>query len=266
MADSAAGFARIALVGDSYGLPMTLAHVERSRVVCLVAASARAADLSHVRNLGARHDLPVLVQPRFQSPEYVEFVQAFDALSPELVLCNSYSMVLRPDILTCVAGKAVNLHAALLPRNRGPNPIQWALIHGERETGVTLHYMSDRVDAGDIIAQERISISDEDTWVTLRDRLDPVMRQLLAQELPRLLAGSGKRSPQDDSCATTNTRLTPESPRIDFVRMTDRQIFDLIRAQVRPLRGAYVEATAGRIFFPDWVSMSAVASLRARYA
>ena len=97
-------------------------------------------------------------------------VQQLAQTAPTRILVHSYSMILRPDVLSLVDYDALNIHAAL-PRNRGPNPVQWALIHDEAETGVTLHYLDDGLDTGDIVAQERIGISDADTWVTLSKRL-----------------------------------------------------------------------------------------------
>jgi methionyl-tRNA formyltransferase len=259
------GFGRVALFGDACGLPMTLEAVAPTRVACMVAASVRPNDLASVVRLGATHGLPVLVQPKFQSVDYLQFVAALRGFAPDALVCNSYSMLVRPDILACVSGNAVNMHAALLPRNRGPNPIQWALIHGERETGVTLHYMSETIDGGDVIAQERVAIGDEDTWVTLRARLEVATRQLIGQHLTRFLAGESSRRPQDERMASTNTRLTPDSPRIELDRMDDRQVFNLIRGQVHPLKGAYVETSEGRVHFAGYVPLVSIPELRARY-
>jgi UDP-4-amino-4-deoxy-L-arabinose formyltransferase/UDP-glucuronic acid dehydrogenase (UDP-4-keto-hexauronic acid decarboxylating) len=256
-------FQRVAIVGDDDGIPMMLDQIHAARIACVVVASIRERP-DVVSGLEAR-GIPVLAQPRRTSPEYVAFLEAFTGLGPDLILCNSYSMKLGPDLLGLVQGNAINAHAALLPRNRGPNPIQWAIIRGDRTTGVTLHYMSDAIDAGDIVAQREIPIGAEDTWVSVRDKSHAALRAIIADELPGILAGENGRTPQDHTKATVNSRLTPESPRIDFGRMTDDDVYNLVRAQVHPLAGAYLEINGERRRFPQMLTRSAIAQLRAQY-
>jgi UDP-4-amino-4-deoxy-L-arabinose formyltransferase/UDP-glucuronic acid dehydrogenase (UDP-4-keto-hexauronic acid decarboxylating) len=232
-----------------------------------MAASRRPDDLESLRRLARDHERALLIQPSYGTAEYENFVAQFRAEGFDVLVCCSYSMLIRPDVLEAVSGRAFNVHASLLPRNRGPNPVQWAIIKGEPVTGVTLHVMDEGIDTGPIIAQVEEEIRDEDTWVTVSERLHLHMPKLLAEHVPALLDGTTIAArPQDDAVATSNPRLTPESPRIDFSSMTDRQVFDLIRAQVRPLGGAFVERDAVRIYFRDYVTPEGVASLRARYA
>lgn len=245
---------------------MLLDHIGQDRIACVVLASIRPRPEELIAPLLA-NGVAVLTQPRRSSSGYPAFAQAFADASPDLLLCNSYSMKLGADLLAVVGGNAINLHAALLPRNRGPNPIQWAIIHGDRTTGVSLHYMIDDIDAGDIVAQHPVSIADDDTWLTVRDKAHAAMRAILAAEVPRILAGTNDRVSQDHRRATLNTRLTPDSPRIDFATMTDDDIYNLVRAQVRPLAGAYLELADGeRRRFPDMLTRNDIARLRARYA
>jgi UDP-4-amino-4-deoxy-L-arabinose formyltransferase/UDP-glucuronic acid dehydrogenase (UDP-4-keto-hexauronic acid decarboxylating) len=207
------------------------------------------------------------MQPRFGTPEYADFLAAFALSAADFVLCYSYAMIVRPDVLSLVGGRAVNFHAALLPRNRGPNPIQWAIIRGEPVTGITMHYMNESIDAGDVLAQRSCPIGEPDTWVTVRDRLIRLTDELMAEQLPLLLTGRCNRRAQDEAGATRNTRLTPDSPRIDFAAMNDRTVFNLVRAQVRPLGGAYVELGGGRReHFRDYLSLDEVRALRRRFA
>lgn len=258
-------FERIALVGDSYGLSMLLDILTPKLVCCLVAAQIRPNDLAKVKELALQYDIPLLIQPRFGSDEYRLFVNSLRKLTPDILVCNSYSMIIRPDIINLVSGNAINAHPSLLPKNRGPNPFHWAIIKGDSETGVTLHYMSETIDAGDIISQTRIAIQENDTWVSLRDRLSVVTRELLVKQLPVILSGTNSRQKQDEANASVNTRLTPESPRIEFDKMDNRKIFNLIRAQVHPLRGAYVESDRGREYFSSYLPLASIAELRKRF-
>lgn len=245
---------------------MLLDHVPHERVACLVAASIRPQYLEALHDLAARLDVPCLVQPKASDETYTAFRDALRRSGSDSLMCYSYSMLLRRDILDFVHDQAVNLHASLLPRNRGPNPVQWALIRDEDRTGVTLHYMSEQVDAGDVIAQHSILIEESDTWVSLVDKVDAMSHKLLHEAVPQLLAGTATRHPQDTTLATTNRRLTADSPCIDFEHMSNRDIFNLIRAQIHPLRGAYLVHRGKRRYIDQPVSLEGIAHLRSRYA
>lgn len=160
---------------------------------------------------------------------------------------------------------AFNIHAALLPRNRGPNPIQWALIHDDEASGVTLHRLDDGLDTGAIVAQIAVPIGDEDDWRSLAEKLKRATNQLLDERFESLVSGRLDAAPQDESLACKNDRLTAESPRLDLDAMSDRQIFNWIRAQVAPLKGAYVERANGeRLHVPEFVKLDSIPDLRAR--
>ena len=259
-------YQRIAFVGDDYGIGELAAMLPRERIGCIVGASIRPQYFDELKKIAASIDVPFLIQPKFGSEEYIEFVDRFGRLEPDMIFCHSYSMLIRKDLLETVGYNALNVHAALLPKNRGPNPIQWAIIRGEKRTGVTIHYMNEGLDTGDIVAQEPVEIDDCDTWVTLREKIFEATRRLLARTVDDILCGNVRGVPQQEKEATTNFRLTPDSPRIDFAQMSDRQIYDLIRAQVAPLRGAYIETENGRFHFPEMLSMEEIRTLRKNYA
>ncbi len=206
--------------------------------------------------------MPLLVQPRAGTPEYAQFVRAVADLHPDSLLCHSYSMRIRRDVLELVAGRAFNVHAALLPRHRGPNPIQWALIHGDAHTGVTLHVMDDDFDHGAIVAQQSLTIAVDDTWHSLAARVRAETAQLLDHALPALMRGEWQGTLQDEALALRNPRIGPQSLPIDFASMTDRQIVDLVRAQVAPLQGAYLFTDGGKHHFTEPLSMEDAARWR----
>lgn len=257
---------RILLFGDNRGIPELLTRIEKQRVAALVASAIRPDYHAMLRQIAAEHEVPLLVQPRYSDAEaYGDFARQAAALEPDGLICHSYAMLVRGDILALVGGRAFNVHFSLLPRHRGPNPVQWALIHGDSHAGVSLHVMAEGFDTGDIVAQESLDIAEDDTWLSLMRRLHAASNRLLDQALPDLLSGAWRTRPQDEEAAIINPRITPESFPIDFASMNDRQIFDLIRAQVAPLAGAYLETGEGRVRFTDFVPLSRIPEIRRQY-
>jgi len=175
-------------------------------------------------------------------------------------------MKLPPSMLKMVHGNAVNFHAALLPKNRGPNPIQWAIIKWEHLTGVTAHQMVEDIDSGPIVDQIPVAISLDDTWVTFAEKIEAATGVLLSRVVPKFVEGAITCVPQDERQATKNTRLTPEFPKIDFRSMSDREVYNLIRAEAFPLGGAFLGDTSGdRCYFPHLVPYDMIPLLRESY-
>ncbi len=257
---------RLVLFGDLDGIPELLSVLDASSIAGIVGASIRPHHLGGLGALALDLGVPLLIQPRATDPGGTTFGAQFEALGYDMAVCHSYSMLLRPEILRAVRGQAINVHASLLPKNRGPNPVQWAIMRGESETGVTLHFMDEGFDSGDICAQRSVPIDAEDTWVTLSAKLGTATRDLLSSELRPIVEGCGLRHPQDNTKATRNQRLGPQSPRIDFATMSDLEIYNLVRAQVRPLKGAYIDLDGIEIRLPEFIPLQQIAALRAKYA
>lgn len=249
------------LFGDRPGLARLLRVLDPARVSALVRAENRPQQRSAVEELAAAHALPVLVQPRVDSPAYGGFVENLSRLAPQVIIVDSYSMLLRADVLAIPPLGAVNLHYALLPRYRGPNPIQWALINDEREAGVTLHYMSAEFDSGDLIAQRRVPVHFSDTATDLSRRIDEQAELLLREQLPRVTEGSARRAPQDAAAATTSRRRGPDDGRIDW-DLSVLRIYNLIRALVKPLPGAFYELGGERVVIDCRLGIAEVAALK----
>jgi methionyl-tRNA formyltransferase len=251
----------VLLFGDTIGLPRLLRVLDRGLARALVRAEIRPAQAPDLATLAEEHDLPLLVQPRAEESGYRAFVERVRELAPELILADSYSMLIRPEVLELPALGAVNVHYAPLPRYRGPNPTQWAIVNGESETGVTVHYMTEAADAGEIIAQRIVPIEPTDTWVDVHARLEPVAERLLGEQLPRILEGTAERTPQDEAAATQFPRRTPDDGRIDWSWSVER-IHNLIRALVAPLPGAFYESDGERIVIDRYLSLSEVTALK----
>jgi methionyl-tRNA formyltransferase len=180
-------------------------------------------------------------------PNDPRFVERMRCLMPDLLFAFYYRRLLSTELLAIPPLGAINLHGSLLPKYRGRAPLNWALIHGEQTTGVTLHYMDTKPDHGDIIAQRPVEIAVEDTALTLSRKLTAAARTLLAESYPLIVAGRAPRIPQEHAVATTFGRRTPADGIIDWSRSA-WQIYNLIRAVTRPFPGAFTFHCSRRIF------------------
>lgn len=259
---------RIILFTDSCGITQfeNSPLFQKNLIIGVVGAFNRAAGHPAIDQSCKSHNIPFLVQPSFQSAEYITFEKTFQALTPTHIISNSYSLIIRNSLLDYVDRRAINIHWSLLPKNRGPNPIQWALIKNEIETGVSVHQITSGIDEGPIILQKKISIHDDDTWVTLMDRLKNVSQSLISYfEIEEALIRVKDGFPQDNSIATVNSRLNIISPRIKFEEMNDREVFNLIRAQIAPLAGAYAIIQGKPVHFKHFLTFDQVTELRKYY-
>ena len=257
---------RALLFGDSSGIPDLLSRLPKNAVAGIVASSVRPQHHGQLRALADGCGVPMIVHPRAQDAETGDFLRQLEALAPDGLICHSYAMRIGRPVLDLVHGLAFNLHWSLLPRHRGPNPIQWSLIHGDDVAGATIHLMDDDFDTGSIVGQSSIPIDPADTWVSLHQRLATCARELLDAVLPAILDGRWTAVAQDERDALRNPRISPDSFAIDFATMGDREIANLIRAQVAPLAGAHLDTTEGQRRFPEPLSLFEVAQLRRQQA
>jgi methionyl-tRNA formyltransferase len=161
-----------------------------------------------------------------------------ESLAPDLVLSVFYRDLLSERVLKAARLAALNLHPSLLPAYRGRAPINWVLVNGEKETGVTLHHMVGRADAGDIVAQRAIPIAPRDTALSLYLKVEQAGIEILAEALPLVEAGRAPRIPQDLSKSNYVGRRRPEDGRIDWSWPAER-IDGLVRAVAPPWPGAF---------------------------
>jgi methionyl-tRNA formyltransferase len=188
-----------------------------------------------VRRLAEQHGLPVFTPERLDSGEWVDRLRAWD---PDFIFSFYYRRILPTAVLDTARRGAFNLHGSLLPKYRGRCPVNWVLIHGESETGVTLHYMVAKADAGDIVAQRRVPIADDDTAHTLYGKLTTTAAELMRDIYPRLCAGTAPRLAQDRTQASYFGGRKPADGLIDWTQSA-RRIYDLVRAVTHPYPGAF---------------------------
>ena len=187
---------------------------------------------SPVKQVGIDNTI-LVIQPTKIKEQYHEIL----ALEPDLIITCAYGQIIPKQILECPRLGCINVHASLLPKLRGGAPINRAIMEGYSKTGVTIMYMNDRMDAGDIISSKEELIKDDDTFSTLYDRLKIIGRDLLMETLPSIINGTNNRIPQNEDDATYAPIISKEDERIDFSKKR-RQIINLIRGLNR-VPGAY---------------------------
>jgi methionyl-tRNA formyltransferase len=157
---------------------------------------------------------------------------------PDLLFSFYYRSILSPEILSIPRLCGLNLHGSLLPRYRGRAPVNWVLVNGETETGVTLHVMAAKPDAGDIVGQETVSIDFEDTAFSLFGKMERAAARLLAGLLPQIAEGRVPRRPNEIANGSYFGGRKPQDGRIDWSAPAVRA-YNLVRAVTRPYPGAF---------------------------
>lgn len=170
---------------------------------------------SPVKECALAHGIPVYQPLTAKDAETQALVES---LHPELTVVVAYGQILPQKLLDVPKFGSVNVHASLLPKYRGAAPIQWAVLDGEAETGVSLMYMTRRLDAGDVIATARTAIGAEETAPELWDRLAKLGGELLVAAIPHLQDGTASRTPQDESVFTYAPMLTKAMSPVDWNR------------------------------------------------
>lgn len=185
---------------------------------------------SPVKELAEQYNIEVLQPAKLsKSPEMEKIIN----LQPDLMITAAYGQFLPTKLLAAAKIAAINVHGSLLPKYRGGAPIQYSIINGDKETGISIMYMVKKMDAGDIISQRSIPIEDTDDSGTMFKKLSLLGRDLLVETLPKLINGDVKPVAQDPDKVVFSPNITSEQEQIDF-RLPAR----LIDAKVRGLRPA----------------------------
>lgn len=187
-----------------------------------------------MKEIARERGVPVYQPDSINTMDGVAQLKAWGA---ELLVVAAYGQILSKDVLEAAPRGGINVHASLLPRYRGAAPIHWAIYHGETETGVTIIRMSTALDAGDMLAQEKIAIGPEETSGEVEARLGPLGARLALQVISQMEAGTVHGTKQDKTLATKAPKLTKEHGLIDWSR-TAAQACCQVRA-MQPWPTAY---------------------------
>lgn len=178
-----------------------------------------------VKEYALTQEIPVYQPATLRNGEALSILRE---ISPDLIVVAAYGKILPVDILELPRLGCINVHSSLLPKYRGAAPINWAILNGEDESGVTIMYMAEGLDTGDMIAQEKTPITLEDTASTLHDRLAVMGAALVVKVAAMLEKGTARRAEQDDSLSCYAPMLSKELSPMDWSRSA-RQLHDQVR-------------------------------------
>ena len=176
-----------------------------------------------------------------------EFINEIKALNPDVICVVAYGKILPQEILDIPKNGSINVHGSLLPKYRGAAPIQWAVLNGDKTTGVTTMYMGAGMDTGDMILKQEVEIGEDETTGELWDRLSKIGSELLVETLKQIEAGTAPRVKQGDDF-TMAPMLDKEMAKIDWENKTAKEIKNLVRG-LNPIMGAYTFLNGKKIKF-----------------
>ncbi len=182
-----------------------------------------------------------------QSVNLPEWIQKIKSLNPDILFSFYYRSLICKEILDLAPLGAYNLHGSLLPKYRGRVPINWAVINGETESGMTLHAMVEKADAGDIVSQKKVKIDLTDTAHDLFLKLLPLTDLILSETIPQFIAGTLARTPQNHALATVYGRRCPEDGRIDWTKSA-QEIYNLVRGVTHPYPGSFTHYNGKKVY------------------
>lgn len=200
---------------------------------------------SDVKKYATDHNIPVLQPTKLKSPEFLEQLKK---INPDIQVVVAFRM-LPETVWSLPRLGTINLHASLLPQYRGAAPIHWAVINGEKETGVTTFKLKHEIDTGNILMQEKVTIGDDETTGELHDKLMTIGAGLLLKTVHGIYEGTIKDSPQSTLTGTLKLKPAPkihtEDCKVNWDQPT-RQVFNFIRG-LNPFPGAYTFLNDARI-------------------
>lgn len=200
---------------------------------------------SPVKEYAMSKKLPIYQPEKIRNN--IEFLEEMRRLNPDLMCVVAYGKILPQEILDVPKYGAINVHGSLLPKYRGAAPIQWAVINGDKVTGITTMYMNAGMDTGDMILKEEVTIGEDETTGELWNRLSKVGAKLLVQTVNNIKDGTVKRTKQPEE-GTMAPMLSKEIAKIDWENKTAKEIKNLVRG-LNPIMGAYTILNSKKVKF-----------------
>ena len=216
------------LIDDGHGISAVITREDKPR------GRGNVMTPTPVKTLALENGIPVYTPKTLRDEA---FAALLDEYKPEIIVVVAYGKILPLNVIEYPKFGCINLHVSLLPKYRGAAPMQRAIMEGEKETGVTIMYMAEGLDTGDIISVEKFPILPEDDFEAIHDRSAEVGSRLLSETIEKIYLGEAERIPQDDSLACYAAKVEKEDCKIDFTLPAEK--LDCIIRGVTPIPGAF---------------------------
>lgn len=216
------------LIADGHGICAVITREDKPR------GRGNVMTPTPVKTLALENNIPVHTPPTLRDEA---FAALLDSYKPEIIVVVAYGKILPLNVIEYPKYGCVNLHVSLLPKYRGAAPMQRAIMEGESETGVTVMYMAEGLDTGDIISVEKFPILPEDDFEAIHDRSAEVGGRLLSETIEKIYLGTAERIKQDDSLACYAKKVEKEDCKVDFTLSAKK--LDFIIRGVTPIPGAF---------------------------
>ncbi len=216
------------LIEDGHGISAVITREDKPR------GRGNVMTPTPVKALAEEHNIPVHTPKTLRDEAFAELL---DSYKPEIIVVVAYGKILPLNVIEYPKFGCVNLHVSLLPKYRGAAPMQRAIMEGESETGVTVMYMAEGLDTGDIISVEKFPILPEDDFEAIHDRSAEVGGRLLSETIEKIADGTAERIKQDDSLACYAKKVEKEDCKVDFTLSAKK--LDCIIRGVTPIPGAF---------------------------
>ncbi len=209
-----------ALHREGYDIEMVITQKDRAR------GRGKKVQYTDVKEAALELDLGIYQPDDVNSPESIEIIKRIQA---DFIVVVAYGQILKKEILEASRYGCINVHASILPKYRGAAPINWAIMNGEEETGITIMEMEEGLDSGDMIAKSYINILDEDNYLTLHDKLALEGAELLIRTMAEIRNKEAKKTPQNHQESTYAPMIYKEHGQIDWNK-TSLEIYNQVRA------------------------------------
>lgn len=222
----------------NFSVPILAELLEKTNVILVVSQPDREKDRkgnilpTPIKKLAEEHNIEVY-QPSKIKEEYQKIID----MKPDIIITCAYGQIIPEKILNCSKYGCINVHGSLLPKLRGGAPIHHAIINGDKTTGITIMYMDKLMDSGDIISQEKLPISDDDTLDIVYEKMSHLGAKLLIETLPSIINGTNQRIKQNKEEVTFGYNITKEEEKINF-NESSQNIHNRIRG-LSSIPGAY---------------------------
>jgi len=252
---------RLLLCCDEASMPFLVHESAKDDFLVCVAHNRHSAI-----SLAEKEGLPYVVQPQAEAASGRSFIERIVEFQADIVISMSYGLRIPKLVLDASKLGGINFHGGLLPEWRGANIVNWVLIEGAQESGVTAHWMTPRFDDGPIVARVSIEVTETETAASLASKLFDLSCQIHRGIIADLRNGKALPAvPQKHTNSKYYKRRKPEDGRIDWAR-SDREIYNLIRALVYPWPGAFcIQPDGSKVIFNEFVPLSRISDLRRQF-